>query len=117
MGAVESDSKVGATRASVGADITVLGIDDMMLLIVWGDLLLVLGPVKGWCLAFVDADRNGTNMRLRGSACQKIGCSGWSSLFWKSELQHLTTWNAMQSESSESARDNPLLGDPRFDWR
>ena len=81
LGSVEGDSKVGATRSSVGADSTVLGVDYRILVIVWGALLLVLGPVKVWWLAFVDAERNGTKMRLRGSAFQRIGCSGWRSSF------------------------------------
>ena len=71
---------------SVGASSTVLGVDDRMMMMVLGALLLVMGPVKGWWLAFVDADRNGTKMRLRGYACQSIGCSGWRISLWKTEL-------------------------------
>ena len=57
----------------------VLGVDDKMLVMVGRALLLFMGPVKGWWLDFVDSDRNGTKMRLRGSAFQRLGCSGWSS--------------------------------------
>ena len=81
LGALEGDSKFGATRSSVGADSTVLGVDYRILVIVWGALLLVQGHVKVWWLDFVDAERNGTKMRLRGSAFQRIGCSGWRSSF------------------------------------
>ena len=78
-GVVKGDIKVGATRASLGADITVIGVENRMMVMALGSLRLVLGPVDGWGIDFLEAYINGTEMRICGSARQRIGCGGWSS--------------------------------------
>ena len=45
---------------SVGDTSKVLGVDYRMLVMAWGVLLLVLVPIKGWVLAFFEADISGT---------------------------------------------------------
>ena len=78
-GVVKGDIKVGATRTSLGADITVIGVDNRMMVMALGSLRLVLGHVDGWRIDFLEAYRNGTEIRICGSARQRIGCGGWSS--------------------------------------